>query len=358
MDVPSPAVPLPGETATTRIDRSELPDGVIFTYWTQARFGTDIGVPSLLEKVTAQNDPPVANADLFTRTPLPGAVVVTGNVLSNDTDVDSEAPNSQRPKSAWRAVQTSALTPNVGTLTLPSGTDGLWDGSFTFTAPAGWSGTVSFRYKANNGTFAYDTKEGGVRVPHAVSMSQDSNEATATITVTNTATKKLTVAGPADIWLGLKNSADVGTKFDVLAEVMKNGAVVAKGQVTAVTLGGNSLTYSANKAVLKEISLAALALPADLVSGDTLSLRMSVKVNSASTRGSAQATLWFNLPGTSGDDSSHLHATIGGSADKYFLVSGFALKKNIAGSGAIASADVTVDKNLFKSFGTWTIVMP
>ncbi len=73
--------------------------------------------------------------------------------------------------------------------------------------------------------------------------------------------------------MDVKNYVDVGTKFDIRAEVLKNGTVVASGQVNCVSLGFNSVTFNEDKAVLKAIDLAAHALPANFASGDTLNLQ-------------------------------------------------------------------------------------
>ena len=78
------------------------------------------------------------------------------------------------------------------------------------------------------------------------------------------------------------------------------------------------------------------------------------------------------MPDATSNNSSHLHAKIGGSDDKYFLVSGFLLKKNVPGSGGISgiqSVDVSVNKYVnvggvqqfntqFTPFGTWIFTMP
>ncbi len=185
-------------------------------------------------------------------------------------------------------------------------------------------------------------------------------------TITLVATTKLTAATPADIWFGLKYSSDVGTKFDVKVEVLKNDTVVASRTISNVTLGSYaSSTYNPSKAVLKKIDLSPISPPGvPLGAGEQLKLKVYAKVNSMSSHSSAKATLWFNIPGPVGDTSSHLHATIGGAADKYFLVgtssnpATFALKKTDPGSGlTIQSVDVIVDKvSGFKPFGTWSIV--
>ena len=86
-------------------------------------------------------------------------------------------------------------------------------------------------------------------------------------TVTVSASQ-LTALGPAKVWIGLKNSDDVGTKFDLLAEVLRNGSVIGSGQLNEVPGGSSGF----NNAILETISLA-LTAPSNLCSGDTLSFQ-------------------------------------------------------------------------------------
>jgi hypothetical protein len=44
----------------------------------------------------------------------------------------------------------------------------------------------------------------------------------------------LTSVGDAHLWLGLKNSDDIGTRFDVRAEIYKNGMLLASGETLCV----------------------------------------------------------------------------------------------------------------------------
>jgi VCBS repeat-containing protein len=94
--------------------------------------------------VNPVNDAPVANDDSAAGNE---DTSVTGNVLGNDTDIDS---------GSLTAVLVSG--PSNGNLTLNT------DGSFTYTPNANWNGTDSFTYKANDGAL-------------------DSNVATVTLTV-------------------------------------------------------------------------------------------------------------------------------------------------------------------------------
>src|SRR5437773_2717491 len=45
----------------------------------------------------------------------------------------------------------------------------------------------------------------------------------------------LTDLSPAHVWLGLKNSDDQGTQFDLRVEVDKNGALISSGQTLCIS---------------------------------------------------------------------------------------------------------------------------
>ena len=82
--------------------------------------------------VTGVNDAPVAIPDSFA---TDEDVALTGNVLGNDTDVDSATLSATLVSGAAH-----------GSVTLNP------DGSFTYTPNANFFGTDSFAYKANDGT--------------------------------------------------------------------------------------------------------------------------------------------------------------------------------------------------------------
>ena len=103
-----------------------------FTY--TARDGTSVSnVATVTIAVNAVNDAPVAVNDAAT---TPEETAVSGNVLTNDTDVDAGT------------TLTATLVANAsnGTATLGS------DGAFTYTPNANFSGTDSFTYTASDGT--------------------------------------------------------------------------------------------------------------------------------------------------------------------------------------------------------------
>jgi hypothetical protein len=200
--------------STSRVDNEELPDGVSFTYFVVATFtdGT-VSDPSNFATIEAVNDPPEAIDDLAeTNQDTPVDVVV----VANDTDPDTALNGSLR-------VAAGSITGvHGGTAVLQL--DGR---TVRFTPdPGGHSnntpGGFGFSYQGNNGTWSRDPN---------VSMSADSNVATVSITV------KEGAPGVGRFWMGLKNSDDQGTWFDIKAEVFvnDNSNPVAEGVTRCVT---------------------------------------------------------------------------------------------------------------------------
>ncbi|MCM3906396.1 MAG: DUF5011 domain-containing protein [Pyrinomonadaceae bacterium] len=181
------------------------------------------------------------------------------------------------------------------------------------------------------------------------------NSSTCTTTFTVNA-PQLTELGTADIWVGLKNSDDVGTKFDLLVEILRNDDgqpatpdfVVGSGQVNGVAGGGSGF----NNAIQRAISQA-LSGPASFCPTNRLSIRLSVRVAADSSHVSGTARLWYNDAAA----NSRFTATVNGSSNTYFLRDGFVLA-TAAGPGPKKTIDVFVHRNQndnpFKPFGTWT----
>jgi len=157
----------------------------------------------------------------------------------------------------------------------------------------------------------------------------------------------LTALSPAQVWLGLKNNDDVGTRFDILAEVFRNGELIGSGQLNDVPGGSSGF----NNAVLRTINLT-LPSPVSVEPGNTLSLRLSVRIAASSGHVSGTARLWLNDSAA----NSRFGVTIETSSTSYFLRNGLGLGSS-AGAGPKSSVDVTVNRNQggnpFKPFGTW-----
>jgi hypothetical protein len=157
---------------------------------------------------------------------------------------------------------------------------------------------------------------------------------------------------PANVWLGLKNSDDVGTKFDLLAEVFKDGNLIGTGQINSVPGGSSGF----NNASLRTIPLS-LNTASSCCGGGTLSIRISVRVAADSGHRSGTARLWYN----DAQANSNFGATIGTSPRNYYLLNVPALATSV-GPGPKKTIDVKVDRpvggNPFKAFGTWVIAIP
>jgi hypothetical protein len=179
------------------------------------------------------------------------------------------------------------------------------------------------------------------------------NTAFCQFTVTVNSAANFTALSPAKVWIGLKNSDDVGTKFDLLAEVLKNGSVVGSGQINDVPGGSSGF----NNAVLRTITLA-LGSPVNIGAGDTLSFRLSVRIAATSGHTSGTARLWYNGAavdsGPGRDAGSRFDATISGSTANYFLRTGFALNTTAGSSRTFVDKLVSNSGgNPFVAFGTW-----
>jgi hypothetical protein len=145
----------------------------------------------------------------------------------------------------------------------------------------------------------------------------------------------------------VKNSDDVGTNFDLLAEVFRNGVLIGSGEVDNVSGGGSGF----NNAVQRAINLS-LAPAGAICTGDTLSFKLSVRIGATGHR-SGTARLWYN----DAQANTRFGLTVGGTPSVFYLRSGFALGTT-AGPGPKLTIDVFADRlvggNPWKPFGTWS----
>lgn len=164
--------------------------------------------------------------------------------------------------------------------------------------------------------------------------------------------------GPATVWVGLKNSDDVGTKFDLRAEVYAGGSLIGSGQVHAVPGGSSGFNNAKRNAIPVTFTV-----PVDVPSGTILSLKVLARITcSAPTHAWGTARLWFG----DAQAASGVTATIDGTPREYFLRSGAVLSPT-KGPGPKVSIDKALDSKVpcsevggrtFTSFGTWTITLP
>jgi len=89
----------------------------------------------------------------------------------------------------------------------------------------------------------------------------------------------LQALGGAQLWLGLKNSDDIGTRFDVRAVLYKNGSVVAEGQVQCIQ------GVTRNPALAKQVGVpfASFSAPGFDGTADVLSLKVLTRIGTTSS---------------------------------------------------------------------------
>jgi hypothetical protein len=161
---------------------------------------------------------------------------------------------------------------------------------------------------------------------------------------------QLSALTPAKVWVGLKNSDDVGTKFDLLAEVYRDETLVTTGHLDNVPGGSSGFT----NAKLHTIPFDAFA-PVAVPSGSQLKIRLYVRNACVGpTHNSGTARLWYNDSAA----DSRFGATVGGSSVDYHLLSG-QLLGSAAGPGPKKTVDVAAGApcSAFKTFGTWTVTV-
>ena len=160
---------------------------------------------------------------------------------------------------------------------------------------------------------------------------------------------QLTELSPTNIWIGLKNSDDVGTRFDLKAEVYKNSTeLVSSGQLDNVW-GGSSGFNNAN---LQTIPFNAFT-PVDFPEGSTLNIKLYVRnACIGPTHNSGTARLWYDDAAA----NSRFDATIEGSNSDYYLRNNFVLSAAV-GTGPKQKIDVQAGAKCspFKTFGEWSI---
>ena len=126
----------------------------------------------------------------------------------------------------------------------------------------------------------------------------------------------LSALSPVHEWIGLKNSDDVGTNFDLLAEVFHDGTLVGSGELDNVSGGSSGF----NNAKERVITLA-LSTTNPVCSGDTLSIKLSVRVHATGGHRSGTARLWYN----DSQANTRFDVTVNGATSDLYLLDGFVL---------------------------------
>ncbi len=164
----------------------------------------------------------------------------------------------------------------------------------------------------------------------------------------NSCAEELEVS-PAEIWIGLKNSDDVGTRFDLKAEVFENGSLIGSGETRRRPRRLERLQQrrppddQPRPRPPRERPCA----PA------TRSPSRSPSVSPPTGHRSGTARLWYNDAAA----NSRFGVTVLGTTSNLYLLDGFVLGTS-PGAGPRKTIDVFVDRaengNPFKPFGTWS----
>jgi RHS repeat-associated protein len=141
---------------------------------------------------------------------------------------------------------------------------------------------------------------------------------------------------PLHVWLGLKNSDDQGTKFDLYAEVVHNGTALSSGLTRCIT----GVTRNANQA--QEVTVPFSAFSPQLVSvpPDTVALRIWTRIGTHADNsfcgGHGNATglrLYFD----SINRPARLGATVGGAIPSPMSLLPNPLNVAVGGSGVLTA---------------------
>ena len=288
------------------------------------------------------------DASFFLTTSVPTGIE-TANAVTNSRVVCDVAGNCATAGPIGGNM-IDKLGPTVS-LTAPANTSYTLNQIVTasFNCNDGGAGLSSCTGTVANGS-AIDTSSVGTRTFSVDASDPVGNTSTTSVTYTVSLGGAFTAVTPASIWLGLKNSDDVGTKFDLLAEVLNNGVVVGSGQLNNVPGGSSGFNNAAERAIATALSGATT-----IAQGQTLSIRLSVRIAVGVTgHRSGTARLWF------GDAvaNSRINTVVNGVSRTFYLTGGFTLSPS-PGAGPRATIDVLVDRavggNPFKPFGTWSI---
>ena len=161
--------------------------------------------------------------------------------------------------------------------------------------------------------------------------------------------------GPVTVWLGLKNSDDQGTYFDLKAELLKNGVIIALGQTI------NIIGITRNPSLAKEVTVAFGPVSDDpLISGDMFSLRIWTKVTASGGHSNAVG-LRLYYDGVSRQSRFGM-GIVPDPMEDYFLhsdVSGDFLNNRIPTATNPKYKDSpSINRTTYKEIGTWRMIEP
>jgi HYR domain len=228
--------------------------------------------------------------------------------------------------------------------------------NFAATALDNLSGAVPVSYSVQPGS----TFPIGTTTVEVTATDDLFNAATGSFTVT--VERRLTALGAAEVWVGLKNSDDVGLRVDLLAEVRVAGTKVGEGHLDNVPAGSSGFQNAVRNVFQLALANGPVAVPA----GAVLDVVVSVRRTCAPVgHVSGTARLWYDGKavdtGALRDAGSGFVATIAGVEAEYYLRASQAL--NVQPGSSKVSVDKAVDSkqpcaSRWAPFGTWSVALP
>ena len=306
---------------------------------------TDVSIPFTIQDTESGVAPNNTPSPLVLSTE---GGAVTGNVTATD-NAGHGATVASPP------VKIDKTAPTVG-ITVPADAGSFIVGqrvAAAYSCGDGLSGVDACAGPVASGS-NIDTASVGSKTFVVNAMDRAGNTASLSVTysVVEASSHTLSALDPAKVWVGLKNSDDVGTRFDLKAEIYAGETLIGSGQLDGLAGGSSGFNNAKQDSIL-------LTLPTtvDVAPGSALSIRLSARIAcSGKTHSSASARLWLG----DGQVPSRFGATIGGVAKNYYLLQGFRLG-NAPGPGPKSTRDVVLGSKAacptrsFTPFGTWTL---
>jgi sugar lactone lactonase YvrE len=164
----------------------------------------------------------------------------------------------------------------------------------------------------------------------------------------------LATLGPVTVWLGLKNSDDIGTYFDLRVDLLKNGVAMATGETKDIR------GITRNPSLAKEVIVSFVSISDNqLMPGDVLSMKILTKVTASGGHSNAVG-LRLYYDSTSrlsrfGMEITHnplrnyfLHSD----ANRYYLND-----TSPTATEAKYKDSASVNRTTYKEIGTWSFVV-
>lgn len=264
--------------------------------------------------------------------------MITLDPVTSPTNLNSQVLTGAME--AGSTVSVTCSTATVITVTYPTATT--------------WAVTLSNMQEGSNTITVFAVDEAGnMSLPVSGVIVVSSGNA-----ITNT--------GPAKLWIGLKNSDDQGTQFDLRTELYINGVLIFSGETLCIT------GVTRNPSYAKEVSTLFNPITnSTYASGDILSLRVLTRIGTtpdgqkcSGPGGSHNNAVGLRLYYDSPDRPSRFGTEISPEPmnDLFLHSSGTSYFLNaVSPTGAVKYKDSAAvnynNGNPWKEIGTWTMVL-